>query len=240
MSEALRIALVAEGPTDYIVIEAALNAILDHSFILTQLQPEATQPQMGSGWGGVLKWCHETAKRHTGSLDDDPVLENFDLIIFHLDTDVAGFAYPDCGPELVSLAEQSGWAILPCSKPCPPAIHSADALITVLHSWLGQALPGQRSIFCLPAQASGTWLAVAVLPSEHPLLQDAECNIHLEARLGQLPKADRIKKSKREYQAKAEKITEHWHAVKATCSQAQRFENAVQASLTNLQAVDSQ
>ncbi len=54
MSE-LHIALVAEGPTDYEVIHAALKAVLPKPFVMTQLQPEATQPNMGAGWGGVLK-----------------------------------------------------------------------------------------------------------------------------------------------------------------------------------------
>ena len=49
MSE-LRIALVAEGPTDYVIIEAALKAVLPKPFILTQLQPEATRPDLGQGW----------------------------------------------------------------------------------------------------------------------------------------------------------------------------------------------
>ena len=43
MAESLRIALVAEGPTDRIVIEAALKAILgERTFVLTQLQPEGS------------------------------------------------------------------------------------------------------------------------------------------------------------------------------------------------------
>lgn len=57
MSE-LRIALVAEGPTDYEVIHAALRAVLPRSFVMTPLQPEGNRPVMGNGWGGVLKWCH--------------------------------------------------------------------------------------------------------------------------------------------------------------------------------------
>lgn len=36
MSE-LRVALIAEGPTDAIVIEAALKALLPRPFVLTQL-----------------------------------------------------------------------------------------------------------------------------------------------------------------------------------------------------------
>ena len=55
MSELLQIGLVAEGHTDFVIIEAALSAILDCSFVLTLLQPEPTQPTLGSGWSGVLK-----------------------------------------------------------------------------------------------------------------------------------------------------------------------------------------
>ena len=51
MSE-LRIALVAEGPTDAIVIEAALKALLPRPFVLTLVQPEETRPKLGAGWRG--------------------------------------------------------------------------------------------------------------------------------------------------------------------------------------------
>ena len=60
-----RIALVAEGPTDFVVIEAALKAILQRPFVLNQLQPEPTRPEIGGGWGGVFKWCQEFRQRST-------------------------------------------------------------------------------------------------------------------------------------------------------------------------------
>ncbi|MEI8208133.1 MAG: hypothetical protein WCG16_02930 [Methylococcales bacterium] len=53
MSE-LRIALIAEGATDLIIIEAALKAIIKPPFILNLLQPEATRPDIGGGWCGVF------------------------------------------------------------------------------------------------------------------------------------------------------------------------------------------
>ncbi len=227
----LRIALVAEGPTDYVVIEAALKAVLDKSFILTQLQPEVTRPEMGGGWGGVLKWCYGTSKRHSGVLDHDPTLSNFDLIILHLDVDVSTFSYQHCGQEVITLSGQLNWANLPCARACPPASDSADALAVVLKSWLGPVSLGRGSVLCLPAQSSGTWLAAAVLASDDPLLQHAECDITLENRLGQLPKANRIKKTRRAYQTKASEITQQWQIVKSICPQALRFEQAVQAAL---------
>ena len=73
----LRIALVAEGPTDCIIIEAALKAVLGQPFVLTQLQPEPTRPDMGGGWGGVFKWCQEFRLRGAASREEVSAYEPF-------------------------------------------------------------------------------------------------------------------------------------------------------------------
>ncbi|MEX8506553.1 hypothetical protein [Leptothrix ochracea] len=230
MSE-LRIALVAEGPTDYALIHAALQAILPRSFVLTQLQPEATQPHMGAGWGGVMKWCDAVGQRHAGSLDDDPLLGGVDLLIIHLDVDVAGSCYAQCGPAVEAMAAAKGWAALPCTQPCPPVGDSVTPLAAALHSWLGQAHTGHKTILCLPAQSTGTWLAAAALPQGHALLAGAECHRDLEARLGQLAKGQKIRKTVRDYRAFAHRVVDNWATVKALCSQAQAFERAVLAAI---------
>ncbi|MCT7985417.1 hypothetical protein NG796_19265 [Laspinema sp. A4] len=227
MSDPLKIALVAEGPTDFEVIQAALKAILPHPFILTLLQPEATLPQMGSGWGGVLKWCHAAQQRHHGSLDTDPTLMSFDLLIIHVDVDVSMGQYDNCGAAVTELAQQNKWGTLPCSQPCPPVADTVNALMIVIQSWLGGAIPGDRTVFCLPAQSSGTWLAAAVLAPGHSLLVKGECDVNLENRLATLPKGQRIKKNKRDYQVHVPCITQHWIQVKGLCSQAADFEQTV-------------
>ncbi len=189
-----RIALVAEGPIDYEVIHAALRAVLPRPFVMTLLQPEVTRPEMGRGWGGVLKWCHAARQRPAGTLESDPTLSGFDLLIIHLDVDVAGFRYVDCGPEVEAMANEWNWAPLPCQQPCPPVSASCFRLETVLNSWLGQeALPSHQALYCLPAQCSGTWLAAAVLPAGHALLATAECNAGIESALALLPKNQRIR-----------------------------------------------
>ncbi|MFC4160554.1 hypothetical protein [Chitinimonas lacunae] len=222
-----QIALIAEGPTDYEVINAALKAILPTSFVLTMLQPEMTKPEMGTGWGGVLKWCDAAGQRHAGSLDHDTTLGHFEVVIIHLDVDVAHDHYGACGTEIVSMASDKGWATLPCVQPCPPVTNSCTQLTTVLNSWLSPAQTGNKTVLCLPAQASGTWLAAATLPEGHSLLAGIECNISVEARLSQLSKNLRIKKTVREYRAFAPRITENWSSVTALCSQAQAFEQAM-------------
>ncbi|MDT9198182.1 hypothetical protein [Limnospira sp. PMC 1042.18] len=235
MSDPLKIALVAEGPTDLEVIQAALKAILPDPFIMTLVQPEATQPQMGCGWGGVLKWCDAAQQRHHGSLDTDPTLMSFDLLIIHVDVDVSTGEYGNCGAAVAELAQPKNWGTLPCSQPCPPVADTVEALMMAIQSWLGGATPGDRTVFCLPAQSSGTWLAAAVLAPGHPLLAKGECNVNLENRLATLPKGQRIKKNKRDYQVHGPSITQHWTQVKGLCTQAANFEQTVLTVVRSLE-----
>lgn len=236
MSEPLRIALVAEGPTDQPLIAAALNAILhEQSFVLTQLQPEATLPRMGmgAGWGGVLKWCHAAGARHAGPIDTDPTLELYDLLIIHLDLDVCDKQYADYS-QLPDDDRSKNWGALPIHYHCPPASTGADALASVLHTWLTPATiqPKGRTVLCLPAQSSGTWLAVATLPDNHPKLSALECNTQLETWLSELaPKAYKIKKTRLEYRKHASAIQARWTYVTQRCTQAERFERDVRQVL---------
>lgn len=221
-----RIALVAEGPTDFIVIEAALRAILNRTFILSQLQPEPTRPEMGGGWGGVFKWCQEFRLRSAGSIEADPTLANFDLVIVHLDADVADKSYADCGNTAVQAA--IGLQALPCSRPCPPPSDTVTALEAVLLSWLNIPAIGPKSLFCIPSKATDAWLASAVLPQGHTLLAGLECNPNLETGLAQLPKAQRIRKSIRQYRSMTGSVASHWQRVKTHCTQAAVFDQQIQ------------
>lgn len=222
-----RIALVAEGPTDFIVIEAALKAVLQRPFVLNQLQPEPTRPEIGAGWCGVFKWCQEFRQRGAVSIGSDPTLSHFDLVIVHLDADVAGKSYADCGNAVAHAA--NGLQTLPCPQPCPPVSGAVAALNTVLLSWLGMPAIGPKSLFCIPSKASEAWLASAVLPANHALLAGLECNPNLETRLAQLPKAQKIRKSPRKYRSLAGQITSQWAQVKAHCTQAVSFDQNVLA-----------
>ncbi|NQZ10439.1 MAG: hypothetical protein HRT35_25075 [Algicola sp.] len=229
----LRIGLVAEGKTDLIIIEAALRAIMTEPFVLTLLQPEATQPRMGEGWNGVLKWCYATSQRFDGVLDDDPTLAGFDLLILHLDVDVAAMRYSDGGALVTQLAQTHDWGALPCVRSCPPVIDSCNELLSVLRSWLGGVSIGERTVVCLPAQSSGTWLAASYLPSGHRLLAGVECNDAVEEQLKYLTLTLKIKKkSQREYRKKAGEISNNWRRVTELCRQAQAFEDAVRAVLS--------
>lgn len=227
----LRIALVAEGPTDFLVIEAALKAILPRPFVLQLLQPEATRPDLGNGWGGVLKWCRDGCQRGYGALENDPTLALFDLLIIHLDADVADKSYADCGDEIEQAATQHGWEPLPCAVPCPPSQDTVEQLKSVLLSWLGVAEAGDKTVLCIPSKAVESWLAAAVLPDTSALLAGLECTMNLEARLAALPKAQRIKKTRREYLQHAGAVSARWERVCAQCSQAEVFHRHIAAAV---------
>jgi hypothetical protein len=230
MSEPLRIALVAEGPTDRVVIEAALTAVLGaRVFILNLLHPEPTRSAMGGGWCGVLKWCREFASRGFPSIEDDPTLPGFDLFIVHLDADVAGMRYEAGGAAVVEAAQ--GLLPLPCEEPCPPVSASVQALRARLHSWLGVQQVGARTVLCVPSKMTEAWLAAAVLPEQHRLLSGIECNANLAAHLETLPTKEKIKKKPLEYMKRAGELTRQWERVTQTCTQAAQFAAEVSAAV---------
>jgi len=225
----LRVALVAEGPTDGIVIEAALKALLPRPFIITQLMPEPTLQSLGTGWGGVLRWCDDFARRGHLQIEDDPTLPGFDLFVLHLDADVAESSYANVGPEVATLATQRGWPALPNRFSCPPSSASTDAVRTCLLSWARLKTLGPRTVLCVPSKAIDAWLVAALFDEGHKLLNDLECKLNLEVQLQALPKNERVKKTSREYRTCEKNVTQAWPVVRQRCSQAERFSGEVAA-----------
>lgn len=227
----LRVALVAEGPTDAIIIEAALRALLPRPFVLTVLQPEPTRPKLGAGWGGVLRWCLEFASRGHPQIEDDPTLPGFDLFVLHLDADVAECTYTDASPDIATLAMQRGWPPLANHVPCPPPHGSADVIRDCLRSWAGLRTLGPKTVLCVPSKATDAWLVAALFDDGHRLLKALECNLKLEAQLGALPKGERLRKTSQVYRAHQKKLEDAWNSVRHQCTQAERFSKEVAVAL---------
>ena len=232
MSE-LRVALVAEGTTDRVIIESALKAILSTPFTLALLQPEPTHPKPGGGWCGVFKWCRAFAARTQTSLESDPTLPDFDLFVIQVDADVAEDNYAAGGEELAAAAQ--GLPSLPCSKPCPPPADTADEVRTRILAWLGLSKVGPKTVLCVPSKASEAWLAAGLCDEPHRILNGLECNLNLEAQLKSLPLKQRIKKNVREYSAHSVRMARQWDKVTSRCSQAQRFATEVLAAASTEQ-----
>ena len=175
-------------------------------------------------WGGVLKWCNQAAESGYTSLESYPVLSGFDLVIIHADADVASKRYGNCGPAIEELAIRRAWGALPCAVHCPPPLPTVECLERTITGWLGGAIPGKQTVFCIPSKSTGTWLAAACFPSTHRILRDGECDLGLEDRLSTLKRDEKIKKTAAQYRAKASRVTNNWDSVKSLCSSAQRFE----------------
>ena len=219
----IRVALIAEGPTDAVVIEAALKALLSRPFVMTQLQPEPTRPKLGTGWGGVLRWCLEFATRGHANFESDPTMPGFDLFVVHVDADVADGSYYDVSNEIAAVATRRGWPVLPNSLPCPPPTGSTDVVRACLLSWAGLQAIGPRTVLCVPSKAIDVWLVAAVFDEHHALLSGLECNPNVEGQLAALPIGQRIKKTRREYLTHVKSVINAWSIVRQRCSQAQRF-----------------
>lgn len=231
MSEPIRVALVAEGPTDRIVVESALRAMLaERSFVLVQLQPEGSLAfgDLGGGWGGVYRWCKQSARRGNGRLSMDRLLQQFDLVIIHVDADVASLEYMDA-----NVVADIGDAALPCERPCPPPSEATNALRQVVLSWCGENLIPDRTVICVPSKSTEAWVVAMLFPRDSAVVGEIsfECCPNPAARLGQQSKRSRIKKAQRDYQDRSSRLEAEWPRISAEngLSEAVRF----RADITN-------
>jgi hypothetical protein len=224
MSDPLRIALVGEGPTDGIVISAALERMLaERSFILKQLQPQESLPfgPLGTGGVGVYKWCRQAVAR-SGALRNDVLYHEYDILILQLDADVADEEYSNGG---IEEAEED----LPCAKTCPPPAATTDSLRSVLLRWAGESVEPPRTVLCTPSKSMEAWVVVALFPNDSAVLSGIECLQKPENRLGQQPVAKRIQKRQRDYEQHAEDLKAAWPTLVEKLTEARRFKNSFSA-----------
>ena len=188
-----RIGIVVEGTTDRIIIEAALNSIFqDRSYTTIQLQPEQSFNHggfgpIGSGWGGVYRWCRQVVKMGF-DISENPSLKRFDIIIIHLDADVAEKKYSDAN------IENPVYNDLPCALPCPPAENTVINLEKVLKRWLNlNEKKINPLVVCIPSKCIESWLVAAFYgKNDSGILIDIECNSNIENYLAQKPAKERF------------------------------------------------
>ena len=232
MSETLRIGAIVEGPTDTIVLEAALSNLLDkQSFVLTQLQPETSAAfgPTGAGWAGVYHWCRQTAAQGNGSLRRSLLFKVQDVLILHLDGDVADETYKAGN---VSESTQD----LPCAQPCPPACATTDALRQVLLRWVGETAVPPRTVLCTPSKSTEAWVLAALYPGDRLVSSAAlECHPDPARRLQAKPRGERLVRAGRKlqvrYRERKDDITAAWPKVREMCTEAERFSRDFLAEL---------
>jgi hypothetical protein len=232
MSSTVRIALVSEGITDYVVLKSAIESMLNgRSFILKLLQPEGSVAftgagragPFGGGWKGVHKWCLQSALRGGGSLSGDPLfIIGCDLLVLHLDADVAGEDLPE---------------LLPCNQACPPPSATTNRLRVVMLSWLGETKTPPQTVLCTPSKSTEAWVMAVCFPTDKEVKKRSwECHANPESRLGQQPKPQRFSKSRADYEKRQSELQARWPAVVAKLSEAARFQNDFTTAVGELPA----
>ena len=234
MSDPLRVAAVVEGPTDSIVLQAILEASLPGvEFEFHTLQPEGsaafgapTSGSTGAGWVGVYRWSRQATEEAGGAVRNSAVFSHHDVLVVHLDADVATKTYASGGIEDAPKDD------LPCDEPCPPPSDTTNALRAVVLNWLGEVSTPRRMVFCTPAMDMDAWVVASVWP-ENRLVRNEnwECRANPGAQLGVLPHRHRFKKTKADYERNRPAIKDGWPQVAATLSEAGRFQEELRRAI---------
>ncbi|MBI4740425.1 MAG: hypothetical protein HY777_02490 [Betaproteobacteria bacterium] len=237
MSDSLRIALVAEGITDYEILDAAVESMLNgRSYILKLLQPEGSiaftgkgsAGHFGGGWKGVYQWCLQAVQRSGGKLRDDPLFLSYDLLLLHLDADVAG--EDPAHSKIDPIPELAG--VLPCEQPCPPPTTTTELLRCVFLSWVGEAGIPPRTVICTPSKSTEAWVMAAFFQNDKEMEKKGwECHPKPESRLAQQPVNVRFAKTQADYAALRTDFKAKWPYVVAHLPEARRFQSDFHAAI---------
>ena len=234
MSEPLRFAVAAEGPTDAIALEAILKALLpDGEFVFQTLQPEGSAAfgsapfgRTGAGWAGVYRWSRQAASEGRGSVSGSSVLSNHNVLIVQVDADVAGETYARGN---IGGAPHDD---LPCEEPCPPPDCTTNALRRVVLNWLGEGECRQEIVLCTPSKNIEAWMLAAVCQENGVVRRDDwECHPEPEGQLRALPKATRFGERPDDYRRRQGLIENAWPAVSERLTEAARFEVELLAAI---------
>lgn len=237
MSDTLRIALVAEGVTDRAVLNATIESMLNgRSFILTLLQPEGSVAfsgggnagPSGGGWKGVYRWCLQSTQRSGGKLSDDPLFFGYDLLLLHLDADVA--SEDPANSPIAPNPELAG--VLPCEEACPPPSATTDALRKIILSWVGETITPSKTVLCTPSKSTEAWVMAAIFPKDKEVVKPSwECYPKPENRLGQQTKNKRFAKNQSDYDMRKSELRAGWPSVVARLTEARRFQDEFIAAI---------
>ena len=229
MSEPLRIAAAVEGPTDAIVLKAILKALLrDTDFVFQKLQPEGSVAfgSTGVGWVGVYRWSRQSACEGGGSVAGSSALSNHDVLIVHVDADVAGRTYASGNIQDAPRED------LPCEAPCPPPCATTNALRAVVLNWLGEHERPPRIVLCTPSKSIEAWVLAAIWPEGNVVRRgDWECRPNPEGQFAALPMRRRFRKRLEDYRRKQGDMERAWPEVSTRLTEAMRFESEFLAAI---------
>lgn len=234
-SRPLKIGIVAEGPTDLIMLESAIKTIMkqycaNQEYTLDSLQPEvdANMNQLsGSGWPNVYKWCRECVEMANGPIRNHILLANYSALIIQLDADVADKTF--LSAHITAPINPNS---LPCTQRCPPPCATTDALRNVLLAWINEVSVPPNVVLCTPSKALESWIIIA-LPDKtaamERIITQIECHRHPDKLLSSMPAGNRLissghKRTDR-YKSRSDDFADNWTQVVQHATEAQRFQS---------------
>lgn len=224
-----RIGIIAEGKTDIIVIKEILKqAFIDINYRVTVLSPTEDEllgnvnKHEGFGWRSVYEVCREL----TDCLQILGIGNKFDIIIVHLDADVAQSSYDAAN---INTKRKD----LPCYDYTASIAENCEKLETVAKGWLDVRY-WDSIVFCIPHIATDIWPAYVLYDNSNGLFYEAMPGNDLEQKMlrcgnksvGKLVKRKegRIKKIPATYSAAMTRIDSGmWEKLKSNFSQFDKF-----------------
>jgi hypothetical protein len=210
----IRIGIVAEGKSEWLVLEAVMRVLhdeIDFVRIRPDLDMLSGQP---FGWRGVKAWCSENGNT-LGAFMKGVRSKPLDLMVIHCDCSMA---------HNVS-----------ANRPCPPARDTADALRDVIvREWLRLDTIPVFVVLTTPSRTMDAWV-VSVLDPPHEEATCIECLEAVEnvlvARHLLRKKDGEVKKQEARYRPLAERVAAELPTARARCTEAERFVVEFQAAL---------
>ena len=199
----IRVGIVAEGSTDFLVLEAIMKTVTsDIEFEHIHPAP-AVSSRLGNGWRGVKAWCEENGpeiEAYLTGVRSRPL----NLLVIHA----------DC-----SMADKFG-----ADRPCPPAADTALALKEVIEkTWLGRDPAPDFVILAIPAMSSDAWI-VAAFEEPYPNLPSIECDKGVEdefvrRKIFRRRTDVRMRNGRKVKESRVQKTTELYGPMAAKCGQ---------------------
>ena len=218
----VRVGIVAEGSSDWLVIEEVMKTIHPEVEVV-RLHPDRTLfAGLAQGWRGVRAWCKENGHQLEEIMQgimDEPI----QILVIHA----------DC-----SMADEEG-----VDLPCPPAIDTAMALTQIVETkWLERGPIPEFVVLATPAQSTDAWV-VATLDPPYANLSDIECDKSVEEELiksqwgetKRLRKRDgEVKKPALAYLPFAQRVGRHIELVCTHCPQAETFRSNFRSAVARV------
>ena len=133
----LDVQVVCEGKTDFVVLKAAVAALVgDNECSITLIQPEppAFDGELGAGWKGVRAWCCQYVDLFGGLSRGlaSVTFQDVTALIVHVDAGIAEEAEVDCATPCPTRNHRPEQGV------CPAMLATVDALRGTVMAWAGE------------------------------------------------------------------------------------------------------